>query len=694
MQTSAEFAIPSDPGDAVHSPAEHADEGTLRPDPCQDDGLPGDNRSELHQAHEPRKATIEVVEVDNEEASSQLPSTRAARGARRIAARISSLQKIAVVLVDKYNTAYRIALLLLLILLAFICGIQCYAQFIIAVPPSPDELDTLTPETLTNPKNTRYEIKVVAVIEAIILGSIGLMSLVRAAMVVKTLLMSDKDKLNFSKYRAKTVQESGERSDRTLKERMVNIFMALRGKFEMSGEWFWHGYFTLQILDILLQIIRLVELGGRSVTGEKILVADRTAIMTQATLIMLVLIVGPTTLILNNRVWACLFDVMAAFSFTAAYLIVSGHIAEPDTWPALYFTTFVSFLSSLVPAVLSLDNIVGIDRYLLEIAKNPALTRAPRRSSPGYYLIALTLWAVGIGGFVYVTITQLTADCEQYIPRFDDECLLPVHPILDSNSCDCRMASMYLQGECVQDDMARLSLYNRIEYLRISDRNPTASTTCTDQPQILLDTLSAMEELVVLSMVAVPIEELNLGTLDDLEVLAITATRLATIPDDVHQRLPSIRSFQFELSQIQQLPFDSLKEMRHLEYLGLAGNPICTSTNFPEWTEGIVDCGSESDDACVVESDLAGLAQTLAGYCQKWLSKGSPTQCLPVCRSTFATYSAMDLDGSRTMSIQENTALLQMFGLMPAGVAGTPAFHQCTMKACGKEPADEIPYSS
>ncbi|EER03001.1 hypothetical protein Pmar_PMAR015385, partial [Perkinsus marinus ATCC 50983] len=360
---------------------------------------------------------------------------------------------------------------------------------------------------------------------------------------------------------------------------------------------------------------------------------------------MLVLVVGPITIILNNRVWAALFDAITAFSFTAAYLIISGHILLPGTWPALHFQTFISFLSTILPAALSLDNMIGVDRYLLEIAKNPELTRVQRRTSLRYYVIALISWTIGISGFVYVAITQFKGDCNELIPNFDSECLVPVYPILDSQSCDCRMASVYLEGDCVQDDMKRLSQYNRIEYLRISDHDPTPSTTCTNQPQVLFDTLSALGELIVLSLVAVPIETLNLTRMETLEILGVTATNLATIPDDVHLRLPSIRSFELDLSQIQDLPFDSLKQMRHLEYIGLAGNPICYGTEFPEWTAGIVDCGLAHDGSCEVDASLMGLSETVNGYCKKWVAGGASTECLPVCETTFQTYSVADIDG-------------------------------------------------
>ncbi|EER09671.1 hypothetical protein Pmar_PMAR015614, partial [Perkinsus marinus ATCC 50983] len=263
------------------------------------------------------------------------------------------------------------------VLLAFVCGIQCYAQFIVPVPPTADELDTLAPETLTKPNETRYEVTAVGVVESIILGSIGLISLARAAMVVRKLCISDETKLSI--VRSELAEENQARnqdmSERSLINRVALSAVASKKKVELTGRLFWHGFFTLEALDTVLQIIRLVELGGRSFTGERVIVADRTAIMTQATLIMLVFVVGPTTLILNNRVWAALFDTIVAFSFTAAYLIISGRIFLPDTWPDLRFETFVSFLSSLVPAILSLDNVIGVDRYLYEIAKNPELTR-------------------------------------------------------------------------------------------------------------------------------------------------------------------------------------------------------------------------------------------------------------------------------------------------------------------------------
>lgn len=577
-------------------------------------------------------------------------------------------------------------------LLAFVCGIQCYAQFIVPVPPTAEELDTLAPETLTNPQRTRYEVTATAVVESLILGLIGLLALLRAVVVIKTLLLSDKEKLYKIRNECRDTQECQNPSECTIRRRIICMFTTFRSNLEMTGEWFWQGYFTVQILDTILQIVRLLEQGGRSITGQQTPVADRVAIMTQATLIMLVMLVGPTTLILNNRVWASLFDVMAAFSFTAAYLIISGHIIQVGTWHTLQFTTFTTFLSSLVPAVLSLDNIVGVDRYLLEIAKRPELTRAPRRSRLRCYIIAFTMWVVGLGGFIYVTMTQFKGDyCSEVIPRFDKECLLPIYPILDSDSCDCRMASVYLQEECVQDDMPRLSLYNRMEYLMISDNTPTPPTSCTNEPQTLLDTVSKFGSLVVLSLVAVPLQTLSLGKLNSLEVLVATATRLSIVPDDVNELLPSIRSFQFELSQIQELPFDSLQQLQHLEYLGLAGNPICQSAAFPEWTVGIVECGSSSGDACPVESSLVGLSQSLTGYCRKWVLRGASTLCLPACTDFYApTYAAMDMDGSTTMSVQENTVLFQMFGLIEPGIEVTTTVHHCIMEACGKEASDEI----
>ncbi|KAF4743896.1 hypothetical protein FOZ63_005635, partial [Perkinsus olseni] len=424
-----------------------------------------------HEGSDEESSAVEALGVDvavaddgaaTEKARPAMRSGRTMRGPRRIAARHSTLQHMAVVLVDKYNTAYRIGLLLLLALLAFICGIQCYAQFIVPVPPTASELDTLAPETLTNPQNTRYEVTAVGVVETIILGSIGLLALIRAVVVVKTLFLSDDAKLNILRSQAAGVEKCRDRSECTVRKRIVCMCTTLRSKTDMTGDWFWQTYFSLQIFDTVLQIIRLAEQGGRSLTGEQTAVADRTAIMTQATLIMLVMVVGPTTLVLNNRVWASLFDVMAAFSFTGAYLIISGNIFKVDTWHTLHFSSFTTFLSSLVPAVLSLDNIVGVDRYLLEIAKRPELTRSPRRGHFRYYLVAFTLWVIGISGFSYVTMTQFKGDCEELIPRFGDECLLPVYPILDSDSCDCRMASVYLHEECVQDDMPRLSLYNRM----------------------------------------------------------------------------------------------------------------------------------------------------------------------------------------------------------------------------------------
>ncbi|KAF4676286.1 hypothetical protein FOL47_006442 [Perkinsus chesapeaki] len=609
---------------------------------------------------------------------------------RRLAARRSNLEQMAVVLVDKYNTAYRIVLLLLLILLAFVCGIQCYAQFIVPVPPTASELDTLAPETLTNPQNTRYETTAAGVVETIILGSIGLVSLVRAVMLVKTMFMSAEDKLKSERYHIQKVQICKDRSECTIRKRIKCMYTTLRNNLSMTGDWFWYGYFAIQISDTIVQIIRLLEQGGRTLTGDQGPVADRLAIMTQATIILLVLLIGPITLILNNRVWATLFDVIAAFSFTTAYLIVSGKIIQPDTWHTLHFKTFIAFFSSLLPAVMSLEHILSIDDYLIDVAKHPELTRGQRRGRLRCFMIAFTLWFIGISGYSYVSITQFKGDCPDVISRFKEECLLPVYPILDSDSCDCRMASVYLQGDCVQDDMTRLQLYNRIEYLMISDNNPTPSASCTNESQALVETVSQLSELVVLSLVAVPLTNLTFSPLQRLEVLLTPATQLAHVPDDVHQRFPAIRSFQFELSRIQTLPFDSLQQLTHLEYLGLAGNTICQTATFPAWTTGIVDCGS-NENACAVDASLVGLSQSLTGYCRKWTLGGGSQLCLPACTNFFApTFASTDMDSSGTMSAQENTALFQMFGLIPAGTNVSVALQQCVMEACGKTAADEL----
>ncbi|KAF4692839.1 hypothetical protein FOZ60_012533 [Perkinsus olseni] len=612
---------------------------------------------------------------------------------RRLAARQSTLQYVAIVLVDKHNTAYRISVFLLLVLLGFICAIQCYAQFIAPVPPTAAELDTLAPETLTNPQNTRYEVTAVGVVESIILGAVGLVALGRAAIVLKKLFMSDQAKMNVIRYLfpGVTVKTQIDWPEWSIKDRIMTAVQTIRSKLEIGGEWFWYGFFGPIIASTLLQMTRLMEQGGRSLTGERTFVADRTAIMTQATIIMLVLVIGPTTLILNNRVWASLFDIMAAFSFTAAYLIVSGDIVQPETWHALHFHTLISFLSSLVPAVAALNNIIGVDEYLLEIARNPALTRAGKRAHPGYYVVGLALWALGIGGYVYVTMSQFKGNCDDLIPRFGEECLLPVYPILDSKSCDCRMALLYLNEKCADEDMVRLSLYNRLEYLQVSN-NTTPSPTCTDQSQAILDTVSQFKELVVLSFVATPTQTLYLDELPHLEVLGATATQLTTIPHNIHQLLPSIRSFQFQLSRIEQLPFDSFQQMRYLEYVGLAGNPICVGGDFPEWTNGIMDCGAGSGAACAVDDSLIGLSQSLTGYCEKWLQNGASTLCLPACSTNHAIYSALDRDGSESMSPPENTELLQMFGLVPAGTDMSAALHQCVMESCGREPSDDIAF--
>ncbi|EER03813.1 hypothetical protein Pmar_PMAR009341 [Perkinsus marinus ATCC 50983] len=480
--------------------------------------------------------------------------------------------------------------------------------------------------------------------------------------------------------------------DSDLINRVALSAVASKKKVELTGRLFWHGFFTLEALDTVLQIIRLVELGGRSFTGERVIVADRTAIMTQATLIMLVFVVGPTTLILNNRVWAALFDTIVAFSFTAAYLIISGRIFLPDTWPDLRFETFVSFLSSLVPAILSLDNVIGVDRYLYEIAKNPELTRGRKRTCLRSRIIVFISWTIGISGFVYVAITQFKGNCNELIPNFDSECLVPVYPILDSQSCDCRMAFVYLDAPCVEEDMTRVLFYNRLQYLSISDRNTAPSTSCNNQQEALFNAVSKLSELVVLNLVAVPIESLSIGALTKMEVMAATATPLAIVPDDVHLRLPSIRSFQFELSQIQELPFDSLRQMRYLEYIGLAGSPICSGVDFPEWTDGIIDCGLGYDETCVVDESLSKLSQTITGYCRKWISSGAPTICLPSCDITHETLVSTDVDGSNTLSVQENTAILQSFGLVPQGTEMSAAFHQCVMRSCGKDPSDELAF--
>ncbi|KAF4719210.1 hypothetical protein FOZ62_023566, partial [Perkinsus olseni] len=148
----------------------------------------------------------------------------------------------------------------------------------------------------------------------------------------------------------------------------------------------------------------------------------------------------------------------------------------------------------------------------------------------------------------------------------------------------------------------------------------------------------------------------------------------------------------FQLSRIEQLPFDSFQQMRYLEYVGLAGNPICVGGDFPEWTNGIMDCGAGSGAACAVDDSLIGLSQSLTGYCEKWLQNGASTLCLPACSTNHAIYSALDRDGSESMSPPENTELLQMFGLAPAGTDMSAALHQCVMESCGKEPSDDIAF--
>ncbi|KAF4698874.1 hypothetical protein FOZ63_027349 [Perkinsus olseni] len=84
--TDCDVAIRPDPGQesgVTGAATEHANNAALRPCARRDDGLPGQDRSELHQAEDPelQKAGIEVVEVelDNVEADTQLPSTRATR---------------------------------------------------------------------------------------------------------------------------------------------------------------------------------------------------------------------------------------------------------------------------------------------------------------------------------------------------------------------------------------------------------------------------------------------------------------------------------------------------------------------------------------------------------------------------------------------------------------------------------------
>ncbi|KAF4674931.1 hypothetical protein FOL47_008520 [Perkinsus chesapeaki] len=463
-------------------------------------------------------------------------------------------------------------------------------------------------------------------------------------------------------------------------------------RFWMAGDLFWYRYIFWQSVDILVQTLRLFEKGGWSIGNSTLPTGSRSEIMTQATLITLDLLLAPITLILNNRVLAVMLEVVIDFGFAAGHLVVAGRITNPNSWYPLHYHTFVSFLASFIPTAYSLLHIVGVENYLVNISKHPELAESEKIPAKKAAVLSCLTWLAGIGLYSYTINRQYGHNCNSEIPLFDEECKLAVYPLVGSPACDCRMLVFYSGEGCIYTDVARLEKYHRVEYLTANKHiSRSASYVCENETEMVENTISSYKNLIVLGYHMKTSDTLGVRSLPKLEVLMIPFINVRYLPNDFHIRFPEIRAIKLESSDILELPYESLKQLKHLEYVSLMGTAICRDeSSLPAWTQGIFDCGDTSGDStltdgrCVfTEAYVNSIHQSIAEYCSKWDEAANPTDCLPICTVVFASqYPTFDADSSTTLDNQEVAQLLTTFGYLQPTDVLEPAFIECILDSC------------
>ncbi|KAF4674929.1 hypothetical protein FOL47_008518 [Perkinsus chesapeaki] len=620
---------------------------------------------------------------------------------RRTSAFTRRLSHAAAILVKDYRHVYYTVMAMLLILLSVVCGMQCYAQLIVPVPPSLADLSALRPEVAINPRDVRYDFSTNNIIGAIFIGIVGTVALLQA---LRLLWKAFRLKFLTSRYRIKPTGWTSDRRSRLssllLESNFIKNVIRQYKRSWMTGDLFWYKYLWWQTVDITVQFLYLLEMGGVDVFGTEGFqtTLGNREITIQTTLIVVDMIIAPILFYKNERILSVVLEVLVDFGFATGQLLVAGRFTKPNSWYSLRYDTFVSFVASVLPAAFSLMHILSIDRYLALAAKYPQsnFTEVSKVRASSIMVPCITF---AITLFTYVIYRLYGIDCSKEISGFDTQCLIPLHPLFDSPRCDCRMAVVDIQSQCAIDDMMELRKYRRIEYLTTARVTTTSTSTveCESENEVIQETMSGYKNAIVLRLSTLLKDNLTIGHLPALKVLTARPSRLTSVPADMHLRYPMLRTIDFQLSLLEELPFDSLRQMTKLESLMLTGSPICNVGNFPSWLNGIVDCGFDvfttttnttNNDECQVTGPLQPLYLTFQTACRGWIDGGRSRECTPTCQSLFINaFRIYDADGNRELNGAEFLQLASFLGLLPSGAQVDPSDASfvlgCTSNMCG-----------
>ncbi|KAF4674930.1 hypothetical protein FOL47_008519 [Perkinsus chesapeaki] len=575
---------------------------------------------------------------------------------------------------------YSLMAITLQLLLSLVCAMQFYAQLIVPVPPSLSELVSLVPEVATNPRDVRYDFSATSIVGAIIIGLVGTVAILHAMRFIwKASSLRFFTPVNLVQPASRN-RRSRLSSIVAEKSQIKNLIRQYKRSW-MTGDLFWYRYFWWQACDVTVQFLYLLEMGGVDVFGTEGFqtTLGNREITIQTTLIVVDMIIAPILFYKNERILSVVLEVLVDFGFATGQLLVAGRFTKPNSWYSLRYDTFVSFVASVLPAAFSLMHILSIDRYLALAAKYPQ-SNFTEVSKIRASLIVIPCITFAITLFTYVIYRLYGIDCSKEIAGFDTQCLIPLHPLFDSPRCDCRMAVVDIQSQCAIDDMMELRKYRRIEYLTTA-RVTTTSTSiveCESENEVIQETMSGYKNAIVLIVNNLLSGSLAITKIPSLEIIGLRVSKIDNLPSDLHLRFPDIHVLDFQLSLLEELPFDSLRQMTKLESLMLTGSPICNVGNFPNWLNGIVDCGFDvfttttnttNNDECQVTGPLQNGYLTFAGACRAWNDAGQPGICQSLCGTLFINpFRFYDTDGDKAFSAVEFIPFAHFLGLLDRGV--------------------------
>ncbi|KAF4677087.1 hypothetical protein FOL47_003538 [Perkinsus chesapeaki] len=583
--------------------------------------------------------------------------------------------------------AYHFLVFVLRMLLAVMCGVLAYAQFVLPSSPSERELFHTNKDVLNVSYHITISVTAWAVCRASIFVIVGVISIVDACV---TIVKISRGTFEFAQlrgtipklpkngngnlhsgFRLGTVLHNPEKTrdsipDENLRDVIAEPsverregatccsrivaevrkrtceLVALYNRTKIIGDKFWYYYFLMQLVELVLQLIRLAEYGGHSFIRPVQPIQTREVIEAQAIIMAFDLLLSPFVAYIANRAMAMILQLFLQFSYVMGYMLITEDLSTPRSWHTIRFETVFAFAATALPCILAIRHLVWIERYLILAAsspKDPSLCHKRRLPHVVLSSIALLSGASALTVVIYTFYRQHAFECSRQIPHFDRECLSPRFSLFGDPACDCAVLRIRLHDECYQSDLERLKQYERVEHLRVVRYNVGSAQCSSDESIELQSIVTKLVLLRHLFLDGVALTNWSIGKLEKLEVLSLFANPLTTAAAHLenYDRLTSINLVATEATI-----FPSVESMKsELETVTLAGTPACVAENASLSSASLtLDC--EFPNAEVETCDPMSRRWAIMGMaCHRWLWERS-SKCTNRCLEAATNITNLD----------------------------------------------------